>query len=94
MEEACNALSWVHSASGLEGPLSHPFVKATSEGLQRLLAKPVKKKEPVTVEMLEAMVKDAESSDTLSDLQLVTACLLTFSGFLRSSRIEALCLFG
>jgi len=31
------------------------------EGLQRQLAKPVKKKEPVTVDMLDAMVKDAEA---------------------------------
>ena len=57
-------------------------MKATVEGLQRQLARPVKKKEPVTVEMLEAMVNDAESSGTLSDLRLVTACLLAFSGFL------------
>ena len=90
MEEACNALSWVHSASGLAGPSSHPFVKATVEGLQRQLARPVKKKEPVTVEMLEAMVNDAESSGTLSDLRLVTACLLAFSGFLRSSELVEL----
>ena len=61
-----------------------------ARGLQQLLVKPVKNKEPVTVEMLEAMVKDAESSCTLSDLQLVTACLLTFSGFLRSSELVEL----
>jgi len=41
-------------------PSSHPFVKTTLEGLRRSLAKPVVKKEPVTVEMLELMVKDAE----------------------------------
>ena len=53
-------------------------MKATLEGLQHELAKPIVKKEPVTVEMLEAMVKNAESSGTLSDLRLVTACLLSF----------------
>ena len=40
--------------------------------------------------MLEAMVNDAESSGTLSDLRLVTACLLAFSGFLRSSELVEL----
>ena len=30
--------------------LGNPFVKATLEGLQRSLAKPVIKKEPITVE--------------------------------------------
>ena len=59
-EEACNAVSLVHSTAGLPPLLSDYFVKATLEGLRRMLAKPVKKKEPVTTEMLEATVDDAE----------------------------------
>ena len=49
------------------------------EGLQHTLAKPIVKKEPITVEMLEVMVRDANSSGFLSvsDLRL-TACLLDF----------------
>ena len=65
-------------------------MKATLEGLQRELAKPIVRKEPVTVEMLEAMVKDAEGSGTLSDLRLVTDCLLSFAGFLHSSELVEL----
>ena len=84
-EEACNALSWIHSSASLTPPLSDPFVKATLEGLQRLLAKPVVTKEPITVETLEAIVQDFEGSGTLTDLRLATACLLGFSGFLRFS---------
>ena len=60
-----------------------PFVKATLEGLQRLLARPTVKKAPVTPAMLEEMVKYATKSNSLSDLRLVTACLLAFAGFLR-----------
>ena len=51
------------------------FVKVTRENLQRLLAKPVIKKELITVETLEAIVQDAEGSGTLADLHLETACL-------------------
>ena len=69
-EEACNAVSWVHSSAGLPPLLSDYFVKATLEGLKRLLAKPVVKKEPMTVKMLEAIVEDAERSGSLSDLRL------------------------
>ena len=43
-EEACNALTWVHSISGLASPAIHPLVKNTLAGLQRSLAKPVVKK--------------------------------------------------
>ena len=86
-EEACNAVSWVHSSAGLPPLLSDSFVKATLEGLRRSLAKPVVKKEPATVEMLEAIVEDAERSGSLSDLRLATACLLGFSGFMRAAEV-------
>jgi len=49
IEEACNAVAWVHTTAGLAPILAHPFVKAILEGLQRTLAKPVIKKEPMTV---------------------------------------------
>ena len=54
----------------LELPLCHPFVKATLEGMQRSLAKSTIKKEPVTMNMLEAIVKDADKSGSLTDLRL------------------------
>ena len=78
-------MSWIHSSAGLTPPMADSFVKATLEGLQRSLAKTVVKKEPITVETLEAIVQDAEGSGTLADLRLATACLLGFSGFLRFS---------
>ena len=43
---------WINPALGR----SINFVKITQEGLQRSLAKPVIKKEPITVETLEAIV--------------------------------------
>ena len=90
VEEACNAVSWVHTTAGLSSLSCDPFVKATLEGLQRSLTKPTVKKEPVTVDMLEAIVKDADKSGSLIDLRLATACLLAFSGFLRFN--ELICL--
>ena len=87
VEEACNALSWVHSVSGLDSPTTHPLVKATLSGLQRTLAKPVVKKETKTIEMIEAVVRDAERSGSLSDLRLATACVLGYAGFLRFSEL-------
>ena len=87
VEEACNALAWIHSCAGLKSPVAEPFVKSTLGGLQRLLAKPVTKKKPVTVEMLEALVKNAQESDSLSDLRLATTCLLSFAGFFRFNEL-------
>ena len=87
VEEAANTVSWVHSSAGLTSPMADPFARATLEGLQHSLAKPVTKKEPVSIEMLGAIVEDAERSGSLSDLRLATACLLSFSGFLRFNEL-------
>lgn len=87
VEEACNALAWIHSCAGLKSPVSEPFVKSTLGGLQRLLAKPVTKKKPVTVEMLEELVRNVQDSDSLSDLRLATACLLSYAGFFRFNEL-------
>ena len=67
VEEAGNAVSWVHASAGLSFPSPDPFVKATLEGLQQLLAKPTVKKEPVTVNMVEAIVKVADKSCSLME---------------------------
>ena len=72
VEEACNALAWIHSCAGLKSPVLEPFVKTTLDGLQRLLVKPVTKKKPVTVEMLETLVQNTQETDSLSDLRLAT----------------------
>jgi len=70
-----------------EAAVGSPLVKATLQGLQRMLAKPVCKKTPVTVEMLEQMVADAKQSGSLADMRLTTACLVAFAGFLRFSEL-------
>ena len=82
VEEACNALAWIHSTTGLPSPILSPFVKATLEGMQTILAKLTAKKDPVTSVMLEDMVKDANKSNTLADLRLTTASLLSYAGLL------------
>ena len=87
VEAACNALAWVHSTAGLPSPTISPFVKATLEGMQRILAKPTVKKDPVTSIMLEDMVKDANKSNSLTDLRLTTASLLAYAGFLRFNEL-------
>ena len=55
--------------------------------MQRILAKPTVKKELVTAEMLEDMVKDANRSNSLADLRLTTALLLAYTGFLRFNEL-------
>ena len=83
VEEAVNALAWMHSLAGVNSPTDSSMVQETVQGLKRSLAKPVHKKRPITKEMLKEMVSDANNHPSLANIRLVTACLLAFSGFLR-----------
>ena len=51
-EEAVSALGWVHSLAGVPSPAESQFVRSTLDGVKRMLARPVQKKEPFTEEML------------------------------------------
>ena len=57
-------------------------MQATLAGLGRNLAKPKSKKEPVTVEMLAALLQSLGSPPLLSELRLAASCLLAFAAFL------------
>ena len=87
VKEVCNALSWIHFCAGLPSPVADPFVKVTLEGLRQSLDKPIIKEEPITVQMLQVIVEDAQKFGSLSDVRLATAYLLDFAGFLRFSEL-------
>ena len=76
-----NAVSWVHGAAGLSSPTSSPFIISILDGARRLLPRPVKKKQPLTAEMLGALVKDVNEHHSLSNTQTTAAALLAYAGF-------------
>ena len=53
VEEALNAAVWVHQISGLQNISLNPLLRAVVGGLQRKLARPKCKKQPITQLMLE-----------------------------------------
>ena len=87
VEEIVHAVSWLHRVSGLQPPNASPLVHTTLEGLQRKLAKPKKSKEPITVEMLKAMVEAVGPSPSLTDVRFLAVCLVAFAGFLRCDEL-------
>ena len=90
VQEAANAIGWVHQMSGLEPVAQSPFVRATMEGLKRTLAKPKVKKEPITAGMLATLVKSLGQSPSLADVRLAASCLLAFAAFLRFDELSKL----
>ena len=57
VETAVNAASWAHQQSALRTVSSFQFLQVMLSGLNWTLAKPKKNKEPITVEMLAALVQ-------------------------------------
>ena len=87
VEEAVHALSWLHGLAGLRPFSGSPLVKATLEGLRRILAKPKVRKEPVTADMLKAMVEAAGPAPSLTEVRLLAVCLVAYAGFMRCDEL-------
>ena len=73
-----HALSWLHELAGLQQLGGSPLVNCTVEGMKRILAKPKVRKEPVTADMLKAMVEAAGPDPPLSDVRLLAVSLVAF----------------
>ena len=89
VEEAYNSVNWVHDIAGLQSLAGDAIVKSVVEGVRRLFAKPVVKKEPVTVDDLRAIVENSDLTD-LGDVMTATLCLLCFAAFLRFDELAGL----
>ena len=82
VETAVNCIAWVHDLVGYSPISGVPIVAATLKGLQRLLAKPTTKEEPITPVMLQAIVSSLAKSPSLSELRLAAVALLAYAAFL------------
>ena len=90
VEEAVHALSWLHGLAGLQPLGGLPSVQTTLEGLKRTLARPKVRKEPITADMLKAMVEAAGPDPSLTEIRLLAVCLLAFAGFMRCDELVKL----
>jgi hypothetical protein len=62
--------------------------KLIYEGGKRLLSRPVNKKEPISVDILEKIVDlCGKNFQNVSDLRICILCLMGFSGFFRCSEL-------
>jgi len=91
IDEVHYGLKWVHDLAGLPDPCNSPFVVLLIESAKRLLSVPVKKKEPVTPEVIKRLFAHyGSTSASLSDLRVLTLCVLGYAGFFRSNELVQL----
>ena len=87
---AVYSIDWAQQMAGLPKISNHPLVSLMVSASQRLLGRPKLKKDPVTPEMLKALVesKITDKSPSISDLRSVALCLLGYAGFFRFSELS------
>ena len=89
---AVMGIRWGHRNSGFNSPTDNPLVKLALEGSKRLIAarNPVAKqnrKEPITSDLLKAIVDEYRTTENLMDIRFVLMTVLGFCGFLRISEM-------
>ena len=91
LTEAVCALSWVNQVASVEDTTSHPLVQQVLSGAKRKLAHKTTKKEPITPEILSALVdKFGNEQASLSDVRTLTMCLVGYAGFFRALQTEGI----
>ena len=77
IDEVHYGLKWVHDLAGQPDPCSSPVVVQLLESAKRLLSVPVKKKEPVTPEIIIQSLAThyGSASASLADLRLLILCV-------------------
>lgn len=87
VNEAFYGIKWAHDITGCSSPTDNQLVRNILEGAKRILAKPISKKEPITVELLRKMYYKLFDRNNLYNQRTICMCLLSFSGFLRSKEL-------
>ena len=73
--------------AGLPSVGDAPLVQVTLAGLRSELVQPKMCKEPVTADMLRAMVDLVGQKPSLSDVRLLVLCLVAFAGFMHCDEL-------
>lgn len=60
------SISWKHDFNLVKNPCKENFVVFTIEGARRILSKPVKKKEPVSIEVMKMLYTGFGNSQELA----------------------------
>lgn len=81
------SIKWFHDLFDHKSPTESNLVRNVLEAGKRKLAKPVVKKEPVTSDLLSKMYHSLYEERNLKNQRTICACLLAYSGFLRSEEL-------
>ena len=83
------SIDWALQLAGLSKISSHPLVASMVSASQSILGRPKVKKDPITPEILNALVesKITDKSPSVCNLRSFALCLIGYAGFFRFSEL-------
>ena len=75
------SIKWHHDLHVRENPCENKVVNMLCERARRILSKPVKKKEPITSDIIEKVVGHFSAGERMNDLSDVRICTMFLTGF-------------
>ena len=85
--QAFYSINWAHTLISAHSPTNTDLVKNVLEGAKRRLSTPIKRKDPITPDLLEKMYNKLFSDENVYSQRTICACLLSYAGFLRISEL-------
>jgi len=82
IESAFYCIKWAHDTAGLHNLCKSELLRNIVESAKRKLSRTIKKKDPVTADIMKMLFQRFDTSDsTLKDLRLLAMCSLSYAGF-------------
>jgi hypothetical protein len=88
INHAFHSIKWAHNIASMSSPTDSDFVKHILEGAKRRLSVPIKKKDPITPDLLSKMYGKMFCDKNVHTQRTISAFLLAYlRGFLRVSEL-------
>jgi hypothetical protein len=88
INHAFHSIKWAHNIASMSSPTDSDFVKHILEGAKRRLSVPIKKKDPITPDLLSKMYGKMFCDKNVYTQRTISAFLLAYlRGFLRVSEL-------
>lgn len=87
VQNAFYSIKWFHDLFDYKSPTESKLVSNILDAAKLKLAKPVNKKEPMTVELLQKMYIGLYQERNIMNQRTICICLMSYAGFMRSAEV-------
>lgn len=84
------SLKWIHNLGDYSSPTDSQLVKNILEAGKRRLSRIIRKKDPITIEIIRSVYDSLYQKGNVFNLRTICAILLAYAGFLRSQELLAI----